>query len=59
MRIAGPENAIHCRQKPPFECGTGTVRWTSDSETCPADLAGRQPGPVGLDESDKVKSKVV
>ena len=25
MRIAGPENAIHCRQKLALGCGTGTL----------------------------------
>ena len=36
MRIAGPEKAIHCRQKGALAPGTGTVRLTSDSEACPA-----------------------
>jgi hypothetical protein len=36
--MAGPENASHCRQKPAFACGTDTLPWTSDNETCPAGL---------------------
>ena len=33
MRIAGPENAIHCRQKPALGEGTATVPCTSASES--------------------------